>query len=139
MVDSETNSSVVKFNELVNPSTVTPGYGPEDRIDPYWSMVWPDSDGGPEVIWRSICSERRVAEAGIHVPIRRGHIFTPAEAIELLSRRIECRRGSSSTCSQSNDRPYRSADDPVVFAVGVGTSASRRSEFARAGNCELCP
>ncbi len=86
--------SNVPFSELVNNSIVTPSYGPDfgsgNRVDPFWSMAWPSSDGGPTIVWRSLRSEQALAGAGIRIPSRPGgrrHTRTQDEAISLLNRR----------------------------------------------------
>lgn len=80
----------VPFSELVNEDFITPHYGPGDRVDPFWSTVWPNSEGGPVIAWRSIHSEREMVDAGIRVASRPGgrrHTRTQDEAIALLNRR----------------------------------------------------
>ena len=83
-------SSAVPFSELVRDGVATPGFGPGERVDPYWGMVWPDSSGGPVLVWRSLESERAMADAGIRVtsrPSGRRHTRTQDEAISLLNKR----------------------------------------------------
>ena len=82
--------TAVPFSKLVNKDFITPGYGPAERADPFWSTVWPNSDGGPVIVWRSIHSELAMANAGIPTQIRVGrrrHTRTAPEAIALLHRR----------------------------------------------------
>jgi hypothetical protein len=80
----------VPFSELVNEDFITPGYGPGDRVDVFWSTVWPNSEGGPAIAWRSTHSEQAMVDAGIRVASRPGgrrHTRTQDEAITLLNRR----------------------------------------------------
>jgi len=82
--------TAVPFSKLVNEDFITPGYGPGDRADPFWSTVWPNSNGGPVIVWRSIHSELAMTNAGIPMQIRVGrrrHTRTAPEAIALLHRR----------------------------------------------------
>lgn len=83
-------SSAVRFSELVNDNTITPGYGPGERTDPFWQMVWPNSDGGPVLVWRSLHSERAMADASIRIASRPGGRTASrpvSEAIALLNQR----------------------------------------------------
>lgn len=89
-VSNAASSSAVSFSELVNKDFITPGFGPGERVCPYWGMVWPNQDGGPVIAWRSLHSERAMADAGIHVMSRAGgrrHTRTQDEAIALLNKR----------------------------------------------------
>jgi hypothetical protein len=87
VVSSAIDTSVVSFDELANPSFITPGFGPGERIDPYWSMVWQNPNGGPEILWRTPQSERIMADVGVRVPMRCGGLHTQDEAVALLPRR----------------------------------------------------
>ena len=84
-------SSAVPFAELVRDGVVTPGYGPSERVDPYWGVVWSSaSDGGPVLAWRSLESEHALRDASIRIPSRPGgrrHTRTQDEALDLLGRR----------------------------------------------------
>lgn len=82
--------ATVPFAELVNKDFITPGFGPNERVCPYWGMVWPSSDGGPVLAWRSRESERALRDAGIRISSRPGgrrHRRTQDEALALLNRR----------------------------------------------------
>jgi hypothetical protein len=83
-------TSTTTFAELVNDDTITPGYGSADRVDPFWSMVWPNSNGGPVIVWRSAHSERALVDAGVRVASRPGGRTASRlapEAIALLNQR----------------------------------------------------
>ena len=83
-------SDAVPFSALVNKDFITPRFGPGERVDPFWGMVWPNSDGGPVLAWRSLESEQALADAGIRVtsrPSGRRHTRTQDEAISLLNKR----------------------------------------------------
>ena len=84
-------ASIFPFSELVRDGVVTPGFGPGDRCDPFWSIPWANQSGGAAIIWRSLESERAVAAAGIRTPLRpggRGHQpLTQEAAIALLNKR----------------------------------------------------
>lgn len=82
--------SAVPFAHLVRDGVLTPGFGPGERVCPYWGMVWPSSDGGPIIVWRSLRSEQAMAGAHVRVTSRPGGrtaTRTPDEAISLLNRR----------------------------------------------------
>lgn len=85
------SSSIVRFAELVRDGVVLRGFGPGDRVDPYWGMIWPNSDGGPLIAWRSLRSEQAMAGAGVHTPARPGgrhhQPLTQDAAIALLNKR----------------------------------------------------
>jgi hypothetical protein len=87
-MSDNTSPSAVPFSEIGNKAFVTPGYGPAERADAFWSMVWPNSNGGPIINWHSLHSERAMADAGLHVPIRHGrNRHSQSEAIALLRHR----------------------------------------------------
>jgi hypothetical protein len=77
----------VPYDELIKPGVVTPGYGPADRADPFWSMVWPDSSGGPTVGWRSLNAERTMTDAGVSFVSHRSSGRNVDEARKMLARR----------------------------------------------------
>ena len=82
--------AIVPFAELVNKDFITPGFGPNERVCPFWTMTWPSSDGGPVIVWRSLRSEQALADAGVRVTSRPGgrrHTRTQDEAIALLNKR----------------------------------------------------
>lgn len=72
MTTEATVTAAVPFVKLVNKTAITKGYGPHDRTDPFWSMVWASSSGGPVISWRSIHSERAMNDAGIRIASRPG-------------------------------------------------------------------
>lgn len=84
------------FLDLVRDDVLTPGCGPHERLDPYYEMAWPDSDGGPELSWVSRRLEADFRRAGLRVPgSKRPHHttrggasadLTPAEVRRLLRR-----------------------------------------------------
>jgi hypothetical protein len=82
--------AAVPFSELVNEDFITPGFGPGDRVDPFWSTVWPSSEGGPAISWRSLHSERAMLNAGNRIASKPGNsrrTRTQDEAIALLNQR----------------------------------------------------
>jgi hypothetical protein len=88
VMSDTTQSSVIPFSEIGNKAFVTPGFGPAERTDPFWSMLWPNSNGGPIINWHSLHSEHAMADAGLHVPIRHGRRrHSQSEAIALLNNR----------------------------------------------------
>lgn len=87
-MSNTTPPSVVPFSEIANKAFLTRGYGPTDRTDPYWTTVWPNSNGGPVINWHSLHSEHAMADAGLQVPIRHGRRrHSESEAIALLNNR----------------------------------------------------
>ena len=82
----------VPFENLVVPGVVTPGFGPGERRDPFWSMVWANSHGGPVINWRSSRMDRELRDADIGTTASRQHWAkgsprTVEDAREILPRR----------------------------------------------------
>jgi hypothetical protein len=117
-----TEATAVPFAKLVNKAAITKGYGPGDRVDPFWSMIWGNSDGGPTISWRSIHSERVMSEAGVHVPIRCGGKRTPSEALVLLHKR------RSRLVSLATINLWRTVTSQQMSAITGNPTNSSRSE-----------
>ena len=125
-------TTAVPFAKLVKKAAITKGYGPGDRIDPFWSMIWGNSDGGPTISWRSIHSERIMSDAGVHVPIRCGGKRTPSEALALLHKR----RTRLVTLAPIN--LWRTINGQQLAAItGNPTNASRSEEIGLLFDAEL--
>ncbi len=79
----------VPFAELAAVDRGAQGsFGPADRIDPYWSMMWSSSHGGPIIDWRSLHVDEQIRDAGISFSRqRKAPRRTPQDAIALLGRR----------------------------------------------------
>jgi hypothetical protein len=77
----------VPFSDLVDPDIVTRGNGPASRIDPFWTMLWPDANGGPSISWRSQGAEEAIEQAGLKMATRFDNGRTVKEARALLNKR----------------------------------------------------
>jgi hypothetical protein len=84
---TRTKSVGIPFKEMVTQNGATPGCRPAERRDPYWSMRWPGSNGGPAISWRSLSAERLMAEDGLSIAARRSKGRSIKEARDLLPRK----------------------------------------------------
>jgi hypothetical protein len=77
----------IPFSELVDPDVVTRGNGPASRLDPYWTMLWPNSNGGPAISWRSLRADETIRESGMNIKTRYDKGRHVDEARALLNKR----------------------------------------------------
>jgi hypothetical protein len=77
----------IPFSELVDPDVVTRGNGPASRLDPYWTMLWPNSNGGPVISWRSLRADEKIRESGMKIKTRFDKGRHVDEARVLLNKR----------------------------------------------------
>jgi hypothetical protein len=77
----------VPLGDLAKPDVVTRGSGPAQRLDPFWSMLWPDSNGGPAISWRSLRAEEAIAKSGLKIKNRLSKGRSVGEARALFTKR----------------------------------------------------
>lgn len=79
-------SDPIPFTDL-SPVASTKGAGLTERFDPYWSGVWPSSDGGASVSWVSRRSSIRLNNQGLGHPRKGVHPYDADQALATLPHR----------------------------------------------------
>lgn len=108
------------FLDLVRDNVLTPGCGPHERLDPYYEMIWPDSDGGPELSWISRRQEESLHAEGLLVrqPLRPNARYRGGASADLSATEVRrlLRRSPVSIEALGTINLWRNATGPQLAA-----------------------